>query len=118
MKIIIWLALLILDVAYARDNCSVLEIEGWVRQKGHELHLVMAEKTMSEKSIPSHMLEEVKLSPFVNQFVIVRAEVDEKNITNIKKLFRIIDVKRGVPDPLNQNASTVSRLLKESKCSP
>lgn len=117
MKKFFLLSLLLTTSAFAKKECSVFEIQGWVRQKGYELHLLMAEKTMSEKSFPTYMEEEPKFSPYVNQFVVVRAEVEGKELTNKTRLEKILEIKRGVPDPLNQNASTVSKFKQKTKCS-
>lgn len=94
----------------AQVPCQKWELKGWVKEKDHDLHLVIAEKTMSQKILPVYFEASPKLAPYKNRYVKVLVEIKDKTLNTNSEIRKVISVKEDVPDPLNQNAKS------EMKC--
>jgi hypothetical protein len=117
MKILLLAIIPLITFAKPSDSCSVYEMQGVVRAKEHELHLVIAEKTMSEKSMPVDFKEENKLYPYVNRAVSASFEINAKTPQTGVKILKIENPKDIIIDVLNQNQKTTYRKVKDIKCS-
>jgi hypothetical protein len=102
--------------AKAPNKCAIYEMQGMVRVKNNDLYLVIAEKTMSEKSMPVELKEEYKLSPFINRAVSANFSINASEPQTGAKIFKIENPKDVVIDVLNQNQKTTFSKIKEIKC--
>ncbi|MFP5385811.1 MAG: hypothetical protein ACLGHN_07000 [Bacteriovoracia bacterium] len=110
IKLILTLSLIITLPAMAADKCSLLELAGTIRENDGDLELVVASKTMSEKVYPIDLRARPKAAPYRDIHVKGEFILDSKKILSIKK------ITDSLPDPLNQNESTVIKKLKDVPC--
>ncbi len=106
----IFLIALIISTQAQAETCSQYEFRGSVRIDKTDMLVLVADKTRSEKKLPVHISVQSKLSPYINHFVQMKAIVDKDQIVSIQ------EVKDDTPDPLNRNADTDMKKVKEIKC--
>ena len=92
------------------ETCSLLDLRGSVRIVKTDMIVVVAEKTQSEKKLPVYLKAQPRLSPYIDHYVYLKAIVDKDKILSVE------EVKDDAPDPLNRNAETEMKKVKETKC--
>lgn len=110
-KVSFFLCLISFSVS-AHTACQKWELRGWVRVKANDLHLVVAEKTMSQKSLPVYFEASPKLVPYKHRYVKVQVEIKDKDLRPDSQIQKVLSVKEDVPDPLNQNAESEMKCLR------
>lgn len=106
----IFLIALIISAQAFAETCSQYEFRGSVRIEKTDMLVLVADKTRSEKKLPVHISVQSKLAPYINHYVQLKAIVDKDQIVSIE------EVKDDTPDPLNRNADTEMKKVKEIKC--
>lgn len=118
MKIMSLLLLGLLSTSlFAKEECALYELKGKVKSINYFLHLIVAEKTGSEKTLKIPVMIQAKFSPYVNRFIQGQFVVEGKEIQTHKKILQVQKIDFAVNDPLNQNQNTASKKLKEISCS-
>lgn len=95
--------------AFAETKCALYELSGNVEIQKTDMVFILAKKTLSEKKIPVHFRLSNDIAPYVNRYVTGTFVLGDQ-ILAVKK------IDYAVPDPLNQNQSTVSKKLKDEPC--
>lgn len=96
--------------AFAAEKCSLFELSGSIRENDGDLELIVAQKTMSEKIFQVDLRARAKVAPYRDLYV------TGEFITNADKIVVVKKITDSVPDPLNQNESTVKKKLKDVPC--
>lgn len=116
MKIALILMTFLMSPSVFAEGCSLYELKGTVKNIKNDLHLIVAEKTGSELDLLIPIMIQTEFSPYVNKFAVGQFIVEGKTIQTRKNILSVEKIDFGLYDPLNQNASTEFKKIKEVAC--
>ncbi len=115
MRVLIPLLLFFSLTAQATD-CHLWSIKGKVIYQKPHFILLSAEATQSETKLILPLEEQHKLAGYVDQAVEAKILLAEKEVPKKGNVLKIESAERIVPDPLNDNQSSLFRKLGTKTC--
>lgn len=116
MKGIPFFILILMNAQAFGADCALYDLKGHVRNINNDLHLVVAQKTGSEKDLTVPVRIQTDFSPYVDKFVAGTFIVEGKTIKTRTRIMGVQKIDFGLYDPLMQNETHSMKKIKELEC--
>lgn len=98
------------------QGCGIYWVAGIVRTTKLGFFIVVNEKTGSEYTLKSSILEEPKLAPYIDRPMQALVVIAQKLNGTIGEIARVDTVKDRIPNPLHPVFDTGFRIIKKLEC--